>query len=95
MIRIRFTGVGRSIELLQAFRDAALVLNKELKICGADMAGTAPALAYRDYVRRVVAMKDPAYIDNLLEICKEDKIDLVIPTIDTDLLVLSENRERF
>lgn len=95
MIRILFTGVGRRIELLQAFRNAALVLNKELKIYGADMAGTAPALAYCDYVRRVVTMKDPAYIDNLLKICKEDKIDLVIPTIDTDLLVLSENKERF
>ena len=34
-------------------------------------------------------------IDNLLEICDEDHIDLVIPTIDTDLLVLSENKERF
>lgn len=50
MIRILFTGVGRRIELLQAFRNAALVLNKELKIYGADMAGTAPALAYCDYV---------------------------------------------
>lgn len=95
MIRILFTGVGRRIELLQAFRNAALVLNKELKIYGADMAGTAPALAYCDYARRVVAMKDPAYIDNLIEICKEDKIDLLIPTIDTDLMILSENRDRF
>ncbi len=95
MIKILFTGVGRRIELLQAFREAALVLNKDLKIYGADMAGTAPALAYCDYTRKVVAMKDPAYIDNLLEICKADEIDLVIPTIDTDLLVLSENRDRF
>ena len=94
-IKILFTGVGRRIELLQAFREAALVLNKEIKIYGADMAGTAPALAYCDYVRKVVAMKAPDYIDNLLDICKKDKIDLVVPTIDTDLLVLSENREKF
>ncbi len=95
MIRILFTGVGRRIELLQAFRNAALVLNKDLKIYGADMAGTAPALAYCDYTRRVVAMKDPRYIDNLLEICTQDKIDLIIPTIDTDLLVLSEDKKKF
>lgn len=94
-MHILFTGVGRRIELLQAFRNAALVLNKELKIYGADMAGTAPALAYCDYTRKVVAMKDPGYIDNLLTICKEDHIDLLIPTIDTDLTVLSENREQF
>ena len=94
-IHILFTGVGRRIELLQAFRNAALVLNKELKIYGADMAGTAPALAYCDYTRRVVAMKDAGYIANLLQICQDDHIDLVIPTIDTDLLVLSENKEKF
>lgn len=94
-MRILFTGVGRRIELLQAFRNAALVLNKELKIYGADMAGTAPALAYCDYTRKVVAMKNPGYIQNLLEICKGDKIDLLIPTIDTDLLVLSENKGKF
>lgn len=59
------------------------------------MAGTAPALAYCDFTRRVVAMKDPGYIDNLLQICMDDHIDLLIPTIDTDLLVLSENKEKF
>ena len=95
MIRILFTGVGKRVELLQAFRNAALVLNKELKIYGADMAGTAPALAFCDYVRRVVGMKDPQYIDNLLRICAEDHIDLLIPTIDTDLLVLSRNKKQF
>lgn len=94
-MRILFTGVGRRIELLQAFRNAALVLNKKLKIYGADMAGTAPALAYCDYTRKVVAMKDPGYIHNLLDICIADHIDLLIPTIDTDLLVLAENKGKF
>ncbi len=87
-MNILFTGVGRRIELLQAFRNAALVLNKNLKIFGADMEGTAPALSYCDYTRRVVAMKDTGYIDNLIQICTDDHIDLLIPTIDTDLLVL-------
>lgn len=94
-MRILFTGVGRRIELIQAFREAALTLDIDLKIYGADMAGTAPALAFCDFTRTVVGMKDPSYIDDLLRICANDKIDLVIPTIDTDLLVLSENRERF
>lgn len=94
-MNILFTGVGRRIELIQAFRNAALVLNKELKIYGADMAGTAPALAYCDHTRRVVAMKDVGYIENLLSICCKDHIDLLIPTIDTDLFVLSENKVKF
>lgn len=94
-MRILFTGVGRRVELLQAFREAALFLKKELKIYGADLTGTAPALAYCDYSRKVVPMKDPQYIPCLLDLCRQDRIDLVIPTIDTDLLVLSEHRELF
>lgn len=94
-IRILITGVGRRIELIQAFRQAALRLDVGLKLYGADMAGTAPALAYCDFTRWVCAMKDANYIAQLIEICTQDKIDLVLPTIDTDLLVLAENKEKF
>ena len=93
-LHILFTGVGRRIELIQAFRQAALVLDCNLKIYGADMAGTAPALAYCDFTRKVCGMKDPSYIDELIEICLNDKIDLIIPTIDTDLLILSQNKAK-
>ncbi|MBO7519489.1 MAG: ATP-grasp domain-containing protein, partial [Clostridia bacterium] len=94
-MNVLFTGVGRRVELIQTFQEAALVLNKDLRIYGADMSGTAPASVYCDYTRRVVSMNDPGYIDNLLTICAADRIDLLIPTIDTDLLILSENKERF
>ena len=93
--RILFTGAGRRVELIQAFRQAAQVLNINLKIYGAEMTDSAPALAYCDYTRLVCAMRDSDYIPQLLEICKNDKIDLVIPTIDTDLMVLSQNTEKF
>ncbi len=94
-IHILFTGAGRRIELINAFREAALVLNKNLKIYGSDMILTAPSLAYCDFARQTVSMHSPAYINNLIDVCKKDRIDLVIPTIDTDLLVLSENKARF
>ena len=94
-IHILFTGVGRRIELIQAFRQAALRLHADLKIYGADMAGTAPALAFCDVTRRICAMKDEDYIPQLLNICRQDNIDLLIPTIDTDLTVLAENTECF
>ena len=94
-MNILFTGVGRRIELLQAFRSAALALDKDLKLYGADLSGTAPALAYCDHTRQVAGMREPSYIPDLLEICKADHIDLLIPTIDTDLLILSQNRDAF
>lgn len=94
-IRVLFTGVGRRIELLQTFRDAALRSNVSLKIYGADMTGTAPALSYCDYTRKICGMREERYIKELAEICRNDSIDLLIPTIDTDLLVLSNNVDSF
>lgn len=93
--RILFTGVGRRVELMQAFRQAANRMNVILKLYGADMAGTAPALAFCDYTRKVCGMRDADYIPQLLRICEADHIDLLIPTIDTDLLVLSQNAAKF
>ena len=95
IIRILFTGVGRRVELMQAFRQAANNLNINIKIYGADMAGTAPALAFCDVTRKVCGMRDADYIPQLLRICEADHIDLLIPTIDTDLLVLSQNAAKF
>ncbi len=94
-IRILVTGAGRRVELMQALKQAALSLNIHLRLYGADMTGTAPALAYCDDTRKVCSMRDENYISRLAQICKEDKIDLVLPTIDTDLLVLSENVDKF
>lgn len=94
-IRILFTAIGRRVELVQAFRGAALTCKKTLKIYGADMLPTAPALAYCDHTRIVCGMRDSRYIPQLLEICRKDRIDLVIPTIDTDLQLLADHQNQF
>lgn len=94
-LKLLFTGIGRRVELIQAFRQAANHLNIHLKIYGADMLETAPALIYCDAVQKVCSMKDENYILELLKICEKEQIDMLIPTIDTDLLVLSQNVEKF
>lgn len=94
-MKILFTSVGRRIELIQAFRMAAVRLGINLQIYGADIALSAPALAYCDRTVIVPRIKDSSYIPELRRICEEEKIDALVPTIDTDLLLLSENRETF
>lgn len=95
MVRILFTSVGRRVELMQAFREASLCTRIPLNIYGADMDETAPALNWCDEIRMVCRISDDAYIPNLLDICKEESVDLLMPTIDTDLLKLAEARESF
>ena len=94
-MKILFTSVGRRVELMQAFKQAAEDLKVDLTIVGADITSSAPALYFCDETRIVCRIKDVNYIPQLLEICKEDKIDCLIPTIDTDLLLLAENKAKF
>ena len=90
-MKILFTSVGRRVELMQAFRKAAEELKADLTIIGADITSTAPALFFCDETRIVCKIKEPEYIPQLLKLCEEESVDCLIPTIDTDLLLLAEN----
>ena len=47
-MKILFTSVGRRVELVQAFKNAAAELNINLTIYGADFSDFAPALFFCD-----------------------------------------------
>lgn len=94
-MKILFTSVGRRVELMQAFRKAADESGVQLTIIGADITDTAPALFFCDETQLVCRIKEPEYIPQLLSICETEKVDCLIPTIDTDLLILAENKEKF
>ena len=95
MIKILLTSVGRRVELVQAFRAAATHLGIRLTIIGADITDTAPALAYCDRTVIVPRISHLDYIPVLLKICRDQQVDGLIPTIDTDLLLLSREKEQF
>lgn len=92
---ILFTSIGRRVELVQLFRNAAKELQEELIIYGADYRLDAPALVYCDEKIQTCRIQDKQYIPQLLTLCREKNVDLLIPTIDTDLLLLAENKEAF
>ena len=52
-MKILFTSVGRRVELMQAFKNAAEELNINLTIIGADITESAPALYFCDETRIV------------------------------------------
>ena len=94
-MKILFTSVGRRVELIEAFHSAAKKLNISLSIIGADMSESAPAMYFCD--ERVIAprIKSEDYIPFLLSLCEREGVDCLIPTIDTDLLVLAESKAAF
>ena len=94
-MKLLFTSVGRRVELIQEFRRAAEELNVALTIVGADITPDAPALYFCDETQIVCRIKDKDYIPQLLAICEREEVDCLIPTIDTELLLLAENKKRF
>lgn len=94
-MKIMFTSVGRRVELVQEFKAAAKKLNIDLTVVGADISDTAPALFFCDESKLICRIHDSQYIPQLLSICKAESVDCLIPTIDTDLLLLSKNKKKF
>ena len=92
-MKILFTSVGRRCELIEAFRNADK--DHELIIYGGDMSNDAPALYFCDKRVKLPRIDSKDYIKELLKICKKEGINMLIPTIDTDLLILSQNKDKF
>jgi len=86
--------VGRRIELIDAFRRAGERLGVALRIHGADVVRTAPAMHHVDVAHLVPPIADPAYVSELSRIVARHRIDLLIPTLDPDLPVLARATDR-
>lgn len=94
-MKILFTCVGRRIELIECFKNAAKKLGINLEIQGTDVSQTAPAFQFCNKTHIVPYVKEESYVPFLLEICKREKIDALIPTVDDDLVLLAINKSKF
>lgn len=92
-INILVLSAGRRVELIQCFKKAAQKLSLNSNIVAADCSDTAPALYFADRTYMLPRIHEPNYIRAIIDACNKEHIALVIPTIDTDLLLLAENKE--
>ena len=93
-INILILSAGRRVELVQSFQNAAKRLNIKSNVVAGDCSETAPAIYFADRKAILPRINEDNYIDEIIKVCKREDIRLVIPTIDTDLLLLSEERDR-
>jgi carbamoyl-phosphate synthase large subunit len=94
-VRILFTSAGRRIELMQAFSRAASSLGLRPHWHTADIDPRIAAACLAEKAHQVPMADAPGYIPALLKIARREKIDLLIPLIDSDLRKLADARERF
>src|SRR4051812_291497 len=95
-LTILFSSAGRRVELIRCFQEDASALGIPVTVLACDAnPDFSPACQITDSSYRVPRCDTPDFIPAMVNICRDHKVDLVIPTIDTELLALSESRAIF
>lgn len=93
---VLLTSAGRRVELLERFRAAARELDLNAPIFACDHEPTLSAACARaDMAFKVPRCNDPTYAEAVRAIVAKTGVNLVIPTIDPELMSLSEARSSF
>ena len=93
---ILITSAGKRVSLVKEFKSEVAKYFSDAKIYTTDMnPQMAPAGVISDNCFQVSRVTSEGYIDYLLDICINNNIKIVIPTIDTELIILAQNKDRF
>ncbi len=91
-MNVLLTCAGRRNYLIQFFREA---LGPDGRVFAADACAHAPALREADEAFILPLLSDPAYLDRLLAICQERRVDLLISLNDHELPLIARQHDRF
>jgi len=87
---------GRRVELVKAFQDALKHYFPLARVYTTDLyPELSAACQVSDQGFKAPRVTAPEYIDFLLGLCHEQKIGMLVPTIDTELNILALSRSRF
>lgn len=93
---ILITSAGQRVALVRGFQETLRRFFPGAKVFTTDMnPRLAPAAYVSDGCFKVLRVTDTEYIPQLLKLCKDNGIGMIIPTIDTELLVLAKNKALF
>lgn len=95
-LRMLISSAGRRVSLLRCFRAEAASLGIALEVFATDLKPEwSAACLEADQALAVPPAGSDAFIPFMLRICERERIGLVVPTIDTELLAFSHAREAF
>lgn len=95
-MNILITSAGQRVSLVRSFQNELDKVGNGGKVYTVDMNPIlAPACQISDGYKSVPRVTDALYLEKLLLICTDWNVKLIIPTIDTELQILSNNRDFF
>ena len=95
-MNILITSAGQRVSLIKAFKKELADVSMSAKVYTTDANPIlAPACHISDKFFKVPSISDANFLKIVLSICKENNISILIPTIDTELLIFSNAKEEF
>lgn len=95
-IRVLFSCAGRRVGLIECFRRAGEALGRAVEVIATDVdpdLSTACHVADRAFA--VPPCGDPAFVEMTLALCRDLGVELLVPTIDPELMPLARAAQRF
>lgn len=95
-MNVLISSAGRRVSLVRAFQKELKKINSEAKVFTVDASPVlSSACQVADGYFKVPRLDNPEYFKVLLNICIENDISLVVPTIDTELLLMAKQKKEF
>lgn len=89
-MNILILSAGTRNKIVQYFKESI-----SGKVVATDMQRIAPAIYEADKFYTVPRITDPGYINLIIDICKNEKIDAMISLIDPELSLIAANKDAF
>ncbi|SER46987.1 HAD hydrolase-like protein [Lachnobacterium bovis] len=94
-MNILFTSVGRRVEIIRSYKEAASNIGIPVTLIGTDITNSSPALSFCDKSFLTSKVEDEGYIEEVIDICISNDVQLLIPLREDGIYIFSDNREKF
>lgn len=92
-MNILILSAGRRVALVKGFKNALNKLNIQGKVVAIDLRNDAPALYFADKSYQVKSIEDESYVDEIINICNKEDINMIIPIMEREIEILSQKKE--
>lgn len=97
MNNILICSAGRRVSLLKGFISSLKKMNIRSEVFTTDLnpINCSPTAYFAAKSFKIGLFSEPNYVDDLLKICLDNKVKIVVPTVDTELQLLADARLKF
>jgi carbamoyl-phosphate synthase large subunit len=87
-MKILITSIGKRVQLIK-------YLKKSCTVIGVDAGNMAPAIDFVDKFYKIPRIMDKEYVSSLIDICRKEKVNMLIPLHEYEFYKLCNNRDKF